>query len=253
MTKTVHYWRIVAFLLGAVATAIGCYGAYEYALKLEGGQISYLVIAGPVVAASASIIPGFAEAMWRQRHIIKALLWWVVLIPAGAVVFYSAAERVHHAKAGSQAQRSALSSAAQRAQEDLEAAKATALKAQAEADKTKLWKNCATQCLGIRQIALDRAQGVAQAETRLLASQAKATQESPLEAPVWLLPAALDLVGFMALWTALAGPWIERHHSPSSPVAVRARVKVKRKAPQPKGPEATRLRVVPRLAANDRT
>jgi hypothetical protein len=247
-TTTVHYWRIFAFTLGSVAAVIGCFGAYEYALKLEGGQVSYLVVAGPVVAISAALIPGIAEATWRQRQRVKALLWWVVLIPAAAVVFYSAAERVHHAKAGSQAQRSALSSAAQRSQADLEAAKATALKAQTEADRTKLWKKCATQCLGIRQIALDRAQDVAQAETRLLASQAKATQEAPLEAPVWLLPAALDLIAFMAVWTGLAGPWIERHRPTP---AVKARVKVKRRV-QPKGPEATRLRVVPRLAANDR-
>jgi hypothetical protein len=49
---------------------------------------------------------------WRERAYVKALLWWAVLVPAGAVVFFSAAERVHVAKAGAQAERDALPGAA---------------------------------------------------------------------------------------------------------------------------------------------
>lgn len=46
---------------------------------------------------------------------MKALLWWALLVPAGAVVFFSAAERVHDAKAGAEAERGALRGAAARA------------------------------------------------------------------------------------------------------------------------------------------
>jgi len=43
------------------------------------------------------------------------------------------------------------------------------------------------------------------ARSSLLEAEKKATADSPLQAPVWLLPAALDLVAFMAMWTALSG------------------------------------------------
>ena len=39
----------------------------------------------------------------------------------------------------------------------------------------------------------------------LLQAARKVTSESPLKAPVWLLPAALDAVAFMAIWTGLSG------------------------------------------------
>jgi hypothetical protein len=37
---------------------------------------------------------------------------------------------------------------------------------------------------------------------------------SPLQVPTWLLPAALDLVAFMAIWTGLAGQRSERAREP---------------------------------------
>jgi hypothetical protein len=43
----------------------------------------------------------------------------------------------------------------------------------------------------------------------MLNAERKATTEAPLQAPVWLLPAALDLLAFMAIWTGLAG-WGKR-------------------------------------------
>ena len=39
----------------------------------------------------------------------------------------------------------------------------------------------------------------------LLSAESKAPTDSPLQAPVWLLPAALDVVAFMAIWTAFSG------------------------------------------------
>ena len=107
--------RLGALALGLTCAGLGCFGAWEFALKLE-GAVTYLVVAAPVIAACAALIPVIAEATWRDGNYLKALLWWVALVPAGAVVFFSAAERVFVAKAGAQAERVALRSAASRAQ-----------------------------------------------------------------------------------------------------------------------------------------
>jgi hypothetical protein len=83
--------RLGAFLLGLTCAGLGCYGAWEFALTLQ-GTVTYLVLAAPVIAAAAAMIPPLAEATWRGGHPLKALLWWGVLVPAGAVVFFAAAE-----------------------------------------------------------------------------------------------------------------------------------------------------------------
>jgi hypothetical protein len=93
-----------------VCSCLGMYGAFEFAMKLEGGAVTYITLAAPVIARAAASIPVLAEATWRERAFLKSLLWWLALIPAGAVVFFSAAERVHVAKAGAQAERVALRS-----------------------------------------------------------------------------------------------------------------------------------------------
>jgi len=107
--------RLGALALGVSCAGLGAFGAYEFAHKLEGG-VTYLVLAAPLIAVSAAFIPLIAELTWRRGHFLKAVLWWIVLVPAAAVVFFSAAERVHVAKAGAQAERSALRSSASRAQ-----------------------------------------------------------------------------------------------------------------------------------------
>lgn len=235
MTSTTA-WRAVSIGLGLVATGLGMFGAYEFARKLENG-VSYLVIAAPVVAAAAALIPPIAEAMWRQGAYLKSLLWWLVLVPAAATVFYSAAERVHTSKAGAEAARGALRSAVERAQDDLKDAKALAQTARAEADKTLGWKTCKTTCLGKRERA-DRADAVVEkAQAALTEAEAKATTESPYKAPVWLLPAALDLIAFMAIWSGLTGP-----KPPQAPLPPKVKVKAKRtvrkrsKVVKPKAP-----------------
>ena len=110
--------RLGALALGLICAGLGCYGAWEFALKLE-GEVTYLVLAAPVIAVSAALIPVLAEATWRERAYLKSLLWWLALVPAGAVVFFSAAERVHVAKAGAQAERDARRGVATRAQATL--------------------------------------------------------------------------------------------------------------------------------------
>jgi hypothetical protein len=252
MAHTYYPWRIVATGLGVSATALGCYGAYEYALKLEGGQVTYLVLAAPMVAASAGLIPPLAESLWKQRQRIKSALWWGVLVPAAATVFFAAAERVHHAQASNKAEIGAYSSSVQRAKADLDKAKADRDKAQAEADKAKGWKTCGPQCKGLVAASESRQEAVRQAEATLLAAEARAVSESPLQAPVWLLPAALDVLAFMAIWTGLSGPWRVKGSPPAEPIAqpaIKLKVRPKKKPVEPV--IRKRLRVVPRAAVND--
>jgi hypothetical protein len=197
--------RLGAFVLGLTCAALGCYGAWEFALKLEAGSVSYLVLAAPVIAAAAAMIPPLAEATWRGRQYLKALLWWAVLVPAGAVVFFSAAERVHVAKAGAQAERNAHRGAATRAQATLTKAEAALDKARADANRARGQKQCGPDCRTKLAAETAAQADVVAARSALVQAESTATTDSPLQAPVWLLPAALDLVAFMAMWTALSG------------------------------------------------
>jgi hypothetical protein len=124
--------RLGALALGLSCAGLGAFGAYEFAHRLE-GEVTYLVLAAPLIAVTAAVVPPIAEAMWRCGAPLKALLWWATLVPAGAVVFYSAAERVHVAKAGAQAERDALRGAASRARATLTRSEAELARARAEA------------------------------------------------------------------------------------------------------------------------
>ena len=237
--------KVTAMALGSICSGLGCYGAFEFAHKLE-GSVSYLVLAAPVVALTAALIPPLAEATWRSGAYLKALLWWAALIPAGAVVFYSASERVHAAKAGGEAERAALRSAVARAQTALAEAKTENAKAQAEADKVRGWRECGPKCTGAKATADNRRELVAEAEAKLAKAESMAKQEASLKAPVWLLPAALDVVAFMAVWTGLSGPVKGRRGEP----ARRRRRRVQRRSkPSARGPSAANDNAVPFSAA----
>jgi hypothetical protein len=191
-------WRLACVVLGVASAALGCYGAYTFGLRLEGG-VSYLTIAAPVVALAAALIPPIAEQAWRSKQYGKSLLWWSVLLPAAATVFFGATERVHVAKAGAQAERQALRNDANRASKELAEAQAEARTAQAQALKAEARKTCNASCREVKA-ARDLANSkVDTAKHTLLIAETKATTDSALVAPEWLLPAALDLVAFMAI------------------------------------------------------
>lgn len=196
-------WSLIA--LGTIAAGIGCYGAYEQS-AINGG---YLMVAAPVVALASAVIPFFAEEAWAARHRVKGVLLAMILIPAAATVFYAAAERVHLAKAGAEAERAALRSAVTLAERALDDAKASAVKAETDA---KVWRSksaraCDPACVAKWDAAFSAARGrVGAASEGVTAAAAKASVESALKAPVWLLPLALDLVAFVAIWTGLSLP-----------------------------------------------
>jgi hypothetical protein len=214
-------------------------------MKLE-GSFSYLVAAAPIVAACSAIISPLAEATWRAGDHVKAAFWWLALLPAVAVVFFATAERVHVAKSGAEAERGAIRSAAERADASLKTAKLDAAKAQAEADKTRGVKTCGPLCRMARETAEARQADALKAEAVLVQADTAAKQESPLKAPVWLLPVALDLVAYMAIWTGLAGPWRQVVSQPR----IKTRVKRVARKSSPvlvKKPEASK----PLASAND--
>jgi hypothetical protein len=221
-------WRLASIILGIVTAFLGMYGAYAFGLKLEGG-VSYLTVAAPVIAGAAALIPPLAEHAWRQRQYAKSLLWWAILIPAATTVFFGAAERVHVAKAGAEAGRSALRKAVVRAVQELSEAKQEAAKVEAEARRAEARKTCGTFCREAKQARDEAHVRLERAEAALFTAEAKATTESALVAPTWLLPAALDLVAFMAIWTGLTGP----KSQPEPKARRRRKIKARAKTTKP--------------------
>jgi isoleucyl-tRNA synthetase len=225
--------KLSTLTLGVLAAALGCYGAFEQAMKTE-GCISYLVLAAPVVAAAAAVVPYFAEAAWQRKHRLKAIVWTLVLIPCAATVFFAAAERVHNAKAGAEAERAAARAAAVRAEDALTDARAKASKAEADAKAMRKQKACKADCLARWDNEASAARTrVTEAEAHVAKLDAKAVTESPFKAPVWLLPASLDLLAFVAIWTGLA---LTKPVEVKKTTPRRRRRKAAPKKPAPKAP-----------------
>ena len=238
MPNTIN-WRGVSIVLGLAAAALDAYGAFELAKQAEGGAVTYLVITAPVIAIAAVLIPLIAEGCWNSGARIKALLWWLVFIPAAATAFYATAERWHLAKATAEAERAAYRSAAARAKEKLDELKLKAEEAQREADKTAGWKVCGTNCERIRATAARLKAEVEEAEAKLLKAEAAVIEESPLKAPVWLLPLTLAVIAFMAIWSGFSSPAPEKEV-----MAKRKAVKRRRKASAPAAKSFAKPRLV---------
>ncbi len=192
--------RATALAVGFAAAGVGCYAAYEATAKADGG---YLMVAAPIVALLAAFIPVFYETAFRDRQWIRGLALLVVWVPCAAVVFYSATERNHLAKAGAEAERSALRQVADRAKAELSGANAAKAAAIAAANKVRgvEGRDCKVSCLSIKateQAAIDRAD---QAEKALAAAEARAITESETKQDDRLLPLALDLAGMILIGT----------------------------------------------------
>ncbi len=213
--------------LGTIAAAIGCYGAYEQSAAINGG---YLMIAAPVVALASAVIPYFAEEAWKAGHKLKAAILALILIPAAATVFYAAAERVHLAKAGAEAERASMRSAVILAENALGEAKASVVRAEADSKAARGKRSCNTDCLARWDNAAAAARKrVADATLAVTATSGRASEESPLKAPVWLLPLALDLVAFISIWTGLSLAASEKTQFPTPPVETPVKKQPKRK------------------------
>lgn len=191
--KVVILARTTALVTGFSAAAVGAFATYEAA------PAGYLKVAAPIVAFSAALLPVFAEHAAHHRQWFRAAALLACFVPAAATVFFTAAERVHLAKAEGEAERSAIRLLVDRTTGDLTEAKAAAKVATAAADKVRGKLNCKTQCLSLKASETAALSRVADAEAALKTAQAKAVTESDLKAPSWLLPAALDVAGIVLL------------------------------------------------------
>jgi len=159
----------------------------------------------------------------------KAVLWSLVLLPAAATVFYSAAERVYLAKAGAETERAALRNDSARAQVELKDAREAELVASKDASKAAGWANKkSAKYQGVMATYEAAKARLESAKLAMLAAEKKATPESDMKAPPWLTPLALDLIAFIAIWGGLTGP-----KPKAAPVVTKK--KRKRKTPPPKG------------------
>jgi hypothetical protein len=229
--------RAVALTLGFVLGGLGAYGAYQLQASMD-GPASYLAFAAPAIVISGLLIPCFAVRAWQAGHKVMSIALWAVLIPAGAVEFYSAAERVHASKAGAAAELSAAGDAAVRAKADLAEAKVAADKATVTANKVRglEGKACTAKCLSIRASETAARGRVSAAETALRHAQGQAVAEAQLKAPVWLLPTALILVAFMLVSFGADGKRVQAKAEPAKARAKQGKRLPKPKSPAPKAP-----------------
>lgn len=198
--------RIAAGVMGVGATALSVFAAWTHTFSLE-QSVSYLVVAAPVVAACVALIPPVAESLWRRGHRLKAACWVIALVPAILVVFTSAASRVHDANEVAQASRTSAEHAALRADEDRTAAKERLSVAMTQADRYRglLDKDCNHRCRTARASEIEARAQATDADARLTEAEKLLRTASSLTAPNWLLPIAIDMIGFLGVWTAWSG------------------------------------------------
>ncbi len=190
--------RITALTVGTAAAGVGCYASYEAALKADGG---YLVLAAPIVAIAAAVIPCFWERAVHDKQWIRATALFLVGLPCVATIYYTAVERNHLAKAGGEAERAALHTAVDRARANLNEASQAKATATAAANRVRGLEGqaCKAACLSAKATETAAITRVTQAEAALVAAEAKAVTEVGMKAPDWLLPLALELAGMILI------------------------------------------------------
>lgn len=226
-----NFWLRLAYLtVGAIAIGLSMYGAYTAAFKVE-GEVSYVVIAAPLVAGVAALAPVFAEHSFRDGANVRGLFWVLALIPAGVVAFDGAYQRTHHAKALTLSERQAHERAVQRAEADLKSAKAEAAAKAAEADKYRAVRDdqCGPKCALARSAEQRANAAVTAAEGKLLASDKLKTAAPAWALPPWVLPVALDVTAFLAIWSGLSPG---RKRKPKQEKAVQAQVQAPKRKPK---------------------
>jgi hypothetical protein len=244
--------KISLITLGVLVAALGCYGALEWSLSLE-GKLSYLVVATSVIPVIGAFIPYFADLAKQQKRTGYAIAWWFSLIPVVAVMFFSSAERVHVATAGAAAERAASRGAVTLAEKALDAAQRKLDAAEADAKKARLLPRapasrtskpaswCDAACLARWDAEADAARArVAAARGEISALAAKAPQEAAIKLPAWLIPAATEPFAFLALAMGLLWQMPERK-------AKRKRNAKRKSTPKPpkQTPAAVKAPVVP--------
>lgn len=97
----------VAIVVGAIIAGLDAYGAFQGALKLENGELNYLVLAAPLIGAMACLLPWLAENARSENKRGAALALWAAFLMTAGYVGVSALERVATVQAQAIAQRQA--------------------------------------------------------------------------------------------------------------------------------------------------
>ena len=213
--KDIVSWRIAVFLFGCAFGALGARAAWEYALLLEGGIVTYFVLGAPMVTIMVAIIPPLASMLWKTEGVISFGLW-LLLIPCAAFLFFTSAERVHKAKETQAAELRAGGWAMARAQSEFDEAKLALPGLEQVESKLKRNSNCSKSAVCQSAIALAESgrQKLDSAEKILSLKQKGYFTDSPFKAPTWLLPLCMDLGAFLLVWAGLSGPWVLRDSRP---------------------------------------
>ena len=208
--------RLGALALGVSCAGLGAYGAFEFAHRLE-GEVTYLVLAAPLIAVTAALIPPIAEATWRAGTLSQGPSLVGHLGPGwsrGVLL---------RCRAGPRSRRPVLRPSA------THFAVLRLVPRQHSPRAKRAWPRREPRPTqrGLRSSAVLSAGPSSQLKRRrkltwklrggsCSSPRSTATTDSPLQAPVWLLPAALDLVAFMAIWTGLStGPVKGRRREPA--------------------------------------
>jgi hypothetical protein len=184
--------RATALALGFSMAGVGMYASY---MAYAGG--GYLMIAAPLVALAAALIPAYAECAFNARQYARALALTLVWLPCFGMVVLNAIERNHAAKAGGEAERAAFHTAVNRAAAELVEAKATATAATTIANKLRAGDGPKARSAKATETAAR--EQVQAAEKALHAAEGAAVTESATKAPEWLLPLALEVASMFLI------------------------------------------------------
>jgi hypothetical protein len=223
--------KLVAGLIGFGAAALSSWGAYEGQMKVE-GEVNYMVIAAPFVIMAAACLPPIAERLFHIGNFWKSVWVWGVIIPVAVIAFFSSYERVHMAKDTLAAAQRANVKAVQRLEKELELARADTKAKELEVAPTLAKKSCKEVCqTKYKGFVTEKKNAEAAILEKIESKEAKQTVTADMAAPLWLLPATLDLGTFVGIWICFAPnpvPVVEQ-----KPAKRRRKRKSKKGGPRP--------------------
>lgn len=204
----------LAMAIGVALVGLDAFGAFEAAHKSEGASITYIVLAAPIIAIAAGLLPLLSERAGRSGHYLKAAALFVAFAFAGAVVVMAALERTVSAQGRTVGDRQAINQRVALASGALTSAETALVKATAEAaEECKSGRG--PKCLGLEQREEAALQRVSTARDALADAGVPVTENplakamtvylpiseatAELYAPT-VLPLALLVTGFCCIW-----------------------------------------------------
>jgi hypothetical protein len=194
ISKYITPARLAALSLGTACAGLNAVAAYAAS-----------GIAGAIIGLSAVSLPALADHAAREGKRVKSAALWLAAIPCLVISLGNIAERTHSVRAVGEAERAAVTQAADRGRADLTAAKTKLTAVEADERKARADKKCKPDCLARWSAATANARTrVIEAEHTLQSIEAKAVTEATLKAPTWLAGVAIDGIAFASLWLGLA-------------------------------------------------